>query len=104
MVNAYSFVGWGIYFIYTLIRFRLAKQPKADYHGVKNHYSTYSEVAVALIEVVLLIGFSFPIWASRVNDVPNTLDSIQIGLLHSSLHGIYITQDQIIFLVQLALI
>ena len=75
------FVGWGIYFIYTLIRFRSAKPPKADYHGVKNHYSTYSEVAVALIEVVLLIGFAFPIWASRVNDVPNTLDSIQIRVV-----------------------
>ena len=48
------FVGWGIYFIYTLIRFRASKQPKADYQGVKNHYSTYAEVGVALIEVCLL--------------------------------------------------
>jgi len=75
------FVGWGAYFIYTLIRFRSSQQPKADYHGVKNHYSTYAEVAVALIEVVLLIGFAFPIWASRVNDVPDTLDSIQIRVV-----------------------
>ena len=29
------FVGWGIYFIYTLIRFRASRQPKADYQGVK---------------------------------------------------------------------
>ena len=75
------FVGWGIYFIYTLIRFRASKQPKADYQGVKNHYSTYAEVGVALIEVALLIGFAFPIWASRVNDVPNSLDSIQIRVV-----------------------
>jgi cytochrome c oxidase subunit 2 len=75
------FVGWGIYFIYTLIRFRASKQPKADYQGVKNHYSTYAEVGVALIEVALLIGFAFPIWASRVNDVPNSLDSIQIRVI-----------------------
>ena len=75
------FVGWGIYFIYTLIRFRASKQPKADYQGVKNHYSTYAEVGVALIEVALLIVFAFPIWASRVNDVPNSLDSIQIRVV-----------------------
>ena len=75
------FVGWGIFFIYTLIRFRASKQPKADYQGVKNHYSTYAEVGVALIEVALLIGFAFPIWASRVNDVPNSLDSIQIRVV-----------------------
>ena len=75
------FVGWGAYFIYTLIRFRASKQPKADYQGVKNHYSTYAEVGVALIGVALLIGFAFPIWASRVNDVPNSLDSIQIRVV-----------------------
>ena len=75
------FVGWGIYFIYTLIRFRASRQPKADYQGVKNHYSTYAEVGVALVEVALLIGFAFPIWASRVNDVPNSLDSIQIRVV-----------------------
>ena len=75
------FVGWGIYFIYTLIRFRASRQPKADYKGVKNHYSTYAEVGVALVEVALLIGFAFPIWASRVNDVPNSLDSIQIRVV-----------------------
>ena len=75
------FVGWGIYFIYTLIRFRASRQPKADYQGVKNHYSTYAEVGVALVEVALLIGFAFPIWASRVNDVPNSLDSVQIRVV-----------------------
>ena len=75
------FVGWGAYFIYTLIRFRSSRQPKADYRGVKNHYSSYVEVAVALIEVALLIGFAFPIWASRVNDVPNSINSVQIRVI-----------------------
>ncbi len=26
-------VGWGIFFIYTLIRFRASAHPKADYEG-----------------------------------------------------------------------
>ena len=75
------FVGWGAYFIYTLVRFRASRQPKADYKGVKNHYSSYVEVAVALVEVALLIGFAFPIWASRVNDVPDSINSVQIRVI-----------------------
>jgi len=66
------FIGWGTFFIVSLVKFRKSKSPQADYIGVKSHISTVFEVAVALIEIVLLIGFSFPIWASRVNDVPNS--------------------------------
>lgn len=68
----FLFVGWGIFFIYTLFRFRESKNPKADYAGVKSHLSSGLEVAVAVIEFVILIGFAIPIWATRVNDVPNS--------------------------------
>lgn len=64
------FAGWMTYFIFALIRFRKAKHPKADYAGVKNHFSSYVEVGVALTEVVLLVGFAFPLWAKRVNQIP----------------------------------
>jgi|TARA_B100001964_G_scaffold238250_1_gene303434 cytochrome c oxidase subunit 2 len=75
------FVGWGIFFIYTLIRFRSSKNAKAEYSGVKNHYSSYLEAGVAVIEVALLIGFAFPIWASRVNDVPIDKEAVQIRVV-----------------------
>ena len=75
------FVGWGIFFIYTLIRFRASKNTKAEYSGVKNHYSSYLEAGVAVIEVALLIGFAFPIWASRVNDVPIDKEAVQIRVV-----------------------
>jgi cytochrome c oxidase subunit 2 len=75
------FVGWGIFFIYTLIRFRSSKNTKAEYSGVKNHYSSYLEAGVAVIEVALLIGFAFPIWASRVNDVPIDKEAVQIRVV-----------------------
>ena len=68
----FLFIGWGLFFIYTLIRFRASKNPKADYVGVKSHLSSGLEVAVAAIEFVILIGFAIPIWATRVNDVPNS--------------------------------
>ena len=75
------FVGWGAYFIYALIKFKASSNPKADYHGVKSHFSSYIEAGVAVIEVVLLFGFAFPIWASRVNDVPQGPDAVQIRVI-----------------------
>jgi len=63
-------VGWGLFFIYTLIRFRRSRHAEADYHGVKSHASTYLEIGVAVVEGVLLIAFSIPIWAHKVNAFP----------------------------------
>ena len=64
------FVGWGGFFIYTLIRFRKSRNPVASYTGVKSHASNYSEVAVAVIEGILLVGFAIPLWAARIGDIP----------------------------------
>jgi cytochrome c oxidase subunit II len=64
------FIGWGAFFIYVLVRFRKSRQPVADYTGVTSNASKYSEIAVALIEAVLLIGFAIPLWAARIGDLP----------------------------------
>ena len=69
------FVGWGAFFIYTLIRFRKKKNPVANYAGVKSHLSSYLEIAVAVFEAVLLIGFAIPLWARRVNEFPAEKDA-----------------------------
>jgi len=42
------FIGWIIYFGYAVWRFRAARHPKADYHGVKNHTSSYIEIGVVV--------------------------------------------------------
>jgi len=54
------FIGWGAFFIFCLFRFRSSKNPKANYHGITNHYSTYTEIGVVAIEALLLIGFAIP--------------------------------------------
>ena len=72
------FVGWGTFFVYTLWRFRRSRQAKADYHGVKSHASSYLEVTVALVEAVLLFGFSIPIWAKRVDQLPPERDAVVV--------------------------
>jgi cytochrome c oxidase subunit 2 len=68
---AVLFVGWGVFFIYTLIRFRQSAHPKADYAGVNSRLPNYAEVGVALVEAMLLIVFAIPAWASRVETIPS---------------------------------
>tara|TARA_B100001094_G_scaffold174507_1_gene168752 strand:+ start:4979 stop:5815 length:837 start_codon:yes stop_codon:yes gene_type:complete len=52
--------GWGIFFIFCLIRFNSKANPKASYHGVTNHYSSYVEFGIVAVEAILLIGFAIP--------------------------------------------
>jgi cytochrome c oxidase subunit 2 len=72
------FVGWSVFFVYVLLRFRKGKHPVADHEGVKSGISTHLEFAVVLIEAVLLVGFAIPLWAKRVNQFPETKDAILI--------------------------
>jgi len=74
-------VGWGTFFIYTLIRFRKRPNVPADSKGIKNHYSTYSEAAIVIFEIILLVGFSFPVWANRVENVPEPSNSQMIKVV-----------------------
>lgn len=64
------FVGWGVFFVYTLVRFRRRRNPVPSYAGRTGHGSTYLEIGVAVVEGILLVGFSIPIWAARVDAVP----------------------------------
>lgn len=75
------FVGWGSFFIYTLYRFRAGKNPKADYVGVKSHLSTYSEWIVGIIEAVLLVGFSIPVWSQVVVRVPSEGEALTVRVV-----------------------
>ena len=77
------FIGWIAYFGYALLRFRKARNPKADYTGVTSHASSYVEVAVALIEGVLLIGFAIPFWAQMASaaQFPKESDSTVINVV-----------------------
>ena len=67
---AILFVGWGAFFVFTLIRFRSSANPKANYAGVKSHFASYIEWAVAAVELVLIVVFAIPAWAARVDAFP----------------------------------
>src|SRR6185295_16049268 len=69
------FVGWGGFFAYCLVRFR---HPVANYTGVRSHASSYSEIAVAVVEGILLVGFSIPLWAARVDHIPAESEALVV--------------------------
>lgn len=75
------FVGWLCFFIYTLVRFRRGRNPKADYHGVRSHVSNYLELTVAGIEACLLIFVAVPLWASHAEGFPNEKDATVIQVV-----------------------
>lgn len=75
------FIGWGAFYIYVLMRFRQGKNPKADYHGAKTHASSYLEGTIALVEAVLLVGFSIPIYARVVAALPNEKDAVVVRVV-----------------------
>src|SRR5438132_13669333 len=60
------FVGWGGFFVFVLFRFRRGANPKADYAGAKGKIAKSTEIAVAIVEAILLIGYAIPAWAIRV--------------------------------------
>ena len=62
---AILFVGWSLFLAYILVKFRKGKNPKASYEGLTSHFSTHIEIGVVIVEVVLLLGFAFPLWATR---------------------------------------
>lgn len=75
------FVGWGIYFLIALFRFRAGRNPRASYEGTKTHFSTYAEVGVALFEGVLLVGFAIPAWSKWVQPPDPASDPVEVRVV-----------------------
>ena len=72
------FIGWGAFFIYSLIRFRASRNPVANYSGATSHASTYIEGGVLVVELVLLFAFSIPLWAARVDHIPTESEALVV--------------------------
>jgi cytochrome c oxidase subunit II len=64
------FIGWGFFFLFVLFRFRKGANPKASYTGAHGKFAKSTEVAVAIIEIALLIFYAIPAWATRVKAFP----------------------------------
>ena len=74
------FVGWGVFFVFVLFRFRKGVNPKASYAGAKGKISKGTEVAVAIVEVLLLVFYAIPAWAKRVKAFPSENEAVHAGI------------------------
>ena len=81
IIMAVLFVGWLLFFIYSVLRFRARAGHKAEYHTKHFKLPTYLEVGVALTEVVLLAAFSFPIWSHTRVEFPSKEAALHVRVV-----------------------
>ena len=60
------------------MRFRKSRHPVANYTGVNSHASNYFEIAVAVVEAILLFAFAIPLWAARVDHMPSASEALVV--------------------------
>jgi len=75
------FVGWGALFVYMLVRFRRSRHPVATYGGLSSKAPKAAEWAVLVSEIVLLAGFSIPLWSQRVDDFPREDAALEVRVV-----------------------
>lgn len=76
---AVLFIGWGIYLVYCLVRFRARPGHEADIKGDAHFVlPKYIEIGIILIEACLLIFFSAPIWARVKKDFPKESEALVV--------------------------
>jgi cytochrome c oxidase subunit 2 len=85
------FVGWSIFFVYVLLRFRQRAHPQANYYGVRGRWSTWLEGGVLAAEIVLLAFFSIPFWSANVDAMPPEQNATRIRVVAEQFawHGHY---------------
>jgi cytochrome c oxidase subunit 2 len=75
------FIGWGAFFIFVLFRFRKGANPRASYTGAKGKFAKSTEVIVAIVEIVLLVGYAIPAWATRVKAFPSESEALVVRVV-----------------------
>src|SRR3979490_2386258 len=72
------FVGGGLFFLFVLFRFRKSANPKASYTGAHGKFAKSTEVAVAIIEIALLVFYAIPAWAPRAKAFPGESEAVVV--------------------------
>src|SRR5262249_14299763 len=75
------FVGWGLFFLFVLARFRSGANPKASYSGAKGKFAKSTEIAVAIVEIILLVVYAIPAWATRVRNIPSEHEAVVVRVV-----------------------
>src|SRR6185503_7433557 len=75
------FVGWGAFFLFVLVRFRKGANPRANYAVAKGKIAKSTEVLVAIVEIVLLVFYAIPAWATRVRQPPGENEAVVVRVV-----------------------
>lgn len=75
------FIGWMAFLVLSLVKFRARAGHQAEYKAHHFKAPTYIEVAVALFEVLLLVGFSFPIVRHVRQELPDRNTALEIRVV-----------------------
>jgi cytochrome c oxidase subunit II len=75
------FIGWGIFFVFVLFRFRKGAHPRASYQGAKGKISKGLEIGIVIAEMVLLVFYAIPAWAKRVGQIPPESEAVVVHVI-----------------------
>ena len=75
------FIGWGIYFIVVLFKFRKSVHPKVTHSHMPHQISSVVEWIVVAIEFLLLFIFSIPFWATNIASIPEGKNLLEIHVV-----------------------
>ena len=75
------FVGWAIYYIFVLIKFRQSNNPKVTDTHTAHKISSAVEWGVVAVEFFLLFVFSIPFWAVHQASLPAGKDIMEVKLV-----------------------
>ena len=75
------FVGWAIYFIVVLVKFRASKNPKVQNVPHASNISSVIEWGVAALEFIILFAFSIPFWSVHIATLPTAKDVLEIKVV-----------------------
>lgn len=75
------FVGWGLFFVYCLIRFRQRPGHKAAHDNPHSKLPKFLEIGVVLFEAAILVGLSYPAWSKLKTAFPKKEDATNIRIV-----------------------
>ena len=81
ILMAVLFIGWGVYFVWVLFRFRSGRQKKANAGGARGRLALGTEVGVVIAEAVLLVVFALPLWYSQTAARPTDTNAVVVRVI-----------------------
>ena len=75
------FVGWGLYFLFVLKRFSAKQEPEGELPRRSEPLLDLHRSRLAVVEVILLVGFSIPMWSAWTQTPPPASNPLEIRVV-----------------------